>query len=188
MNNDRPVVRCVIYTRALGEYGAAELDPDGQYAACLSYINARAVDNWTVTGPLYHDDADSSSGLRRPALKRLQSQVEKGAIDRLVVYRLNCLTPSFKDLSVFMMFMNYGRCSLVVTGMQIDTSTFHGRQIVDMMMRLTGFEKAVIGQHVVLNRPPTEADVRQVLAVIAQLRATNARRNTAEKEAKPEAE
>lgn len=52
---------------------------------------------WTVHD-VYVDDGESAKDLDRPDLQRLLRDAEEGKIDVIVVYRLDRLTRSVKDL------------------------------------------------------------------------------------------
>ena len=84
-------VRCAIYTRKSTTEG---LDSDfntldAQRESAEHYIRAQAHQNWTILPARYDDGGFTGANIERPALERLMDDIERGAIDLVIVYKVD---------------------------------------------------------------------------------------------------
>jgi DNA invertase Pin-like site-specific DNA recombinase len=92
--------RCAIYTRKSSEEG---LEQDfnllhAQCEACEAYIASQKHEGWRVL-PATYDDGGSGGSIERPGLQRLLTDIQSGAIDVVVVYKVDRLTRSLMDFA-----------------------------------------------------------------------------------------
>ncbi len=95
------VVRCAIYTRVSTDQGLEQdfNSLDAQYEASQAYIRSQAHAGWTLLRGKYDDGGFSGGHTDRPALQRLLEDVRSGAIDVIVVYKVDRLTRSLADFA-----------------------------------------------------------------------------------------
>jgi hypothetical protein len=91
----KPSVRAVVYTRKSSEEGLDQEfnSLDAQYDACTSYIASQRHEGWKLGKQRFDDGGVSGGTMDRPALKALLTEVDKGLVDMIVVYKIGpCLT------------------------------------------------------------------------------------------------
>src|SRR5271154_3715084 len=93
--------RCAIYTRKSTEEGLEQdfNSLDAQREACEAYIVSQKEKGWISLSGRYDDGGYSGGTLERPALRRLLAEIENGAIDVVVVYKIDRLSRSLMDFS-----------------------------------------------------------------------------------------
>ena len=81
--------RCAIYTRkSVAEGLDMEFNTlDAQREAGENYISSQKNEGWKIIPKHYDDGGFSGGNMDRPALKELFSDIEKGLIDIVVVYK-----------------------------------------------------------------------------------------------------
>src|ERR1700694_3688197 len=94
-------VRCAIYTRKSTEEGLDQSfnSLHAQREACEAYIKRQAAEGWRVMPGPYDDGGYSGGTLQRPALEQLLTDVDRGQIDTIVVYKIDRLTRSLVDFA-----------------------------------------------------------------------------------------
>jgi len=85
-------VRCAIYTRKSTEEGLDQefSSLDAQRESAQAYIKSQAHAGWVCHSEQYDDGGFTGGNMDRPALTRLMADVEAGAIDCVVVYKVEC--------------------------------------------------------------------------------------------------
>ncbi len=110
--------RCAIYTRKSVEDGL-ELDSNSlhtQRESAELLIAGRQHECWECLPEHYDDGGFSGSSLDRPALNRLLEDIKSGKVDCVVVYKIDRLSRSPRDLSRIMeTFDEYGVCFVSVS-------------------------------------------------------------------------
>ncbi|MEW6016466.1 MAG: recombinase family protein [Pseudomonadota bacterium] len=102
-----------------------------------------ASQGWTVAG-VYTDD-QSGKDLDRPDMRRLLADWRRGLFDVVVVYRLDRLTRSSRDLEVLLQLTEEtGRGFKSVAESFIDTTTPMGRMVCRLIITFAGYEREVI--------------------------------------------
>ena len=125
MTEPKKRTRCAIYTRKSTEEGLdMEFNSlDAQREAAESYINSQRHEGWTLV-PTYYDDGGYSGGsMERPALKALMDDIEKGMIDVVVVYKVDCLSRSLSDFAKLVDLFEKYNVSFVSVTQQFNTTT-----------------------------------------------------------------
>ena len=93
--------RCAIYTRKSTEEGLEQAfnSLDAQREACEAYILSQKHEGWTTLPCAYDDGGFSGGSMDRPGLRQLLADVEAGAIDVVVVYKVDRLTRALADFA-----------------------------------------------------------------------------------------
>ena len=138
-------VRCVIYCR---KSTAAGLDReftslDNQRERGEAYI---ASQGWTLEPTRYDDGGFSGGTIERPAFRRLLADVEAGRIDAIVCYRLDRISRSLVDFVNVHEFFEKHNVALVSVTESINTSTPHGRMMVNVLLSFAQYERELIGE------------------------------------------
>src|SRR6202011_5452006 len=87
------VVRCAIYTRTSSEEGLSQEfnSLDAQRECGEAYIRSQRPSGWTLLPERYDDGGFSGASLERPALEQLLADMRAGAIDCVVLYKVDRL-------------------------------------------------------------------------------------------------
>src|SRR5213596_2855464 len=101
---DKPakkLFRCAIYTRKSTEHNLdLEFNSlDAQREACEAYIKSQAHEGWRLIRDHFDDGAFSGASLDRPPLQKVLAEIRSGAIDIIVVYKVDRLTRSLADIA-----------------------------------------------------------------------------------------
>src|ERR1700704_6077827 len=88
------MLRCAIYTRKSTEEGLEQAfnTLEAQREAAEAYIQSQRQSGWVVVPERFDDGGFSGASLERPALKELLNRIESGAIDCVVVYKVDRLS------------------------------------------------------------------------------------------------
>ncbi|MFW6108509.1 MAG: recombinase family protein, partial [bacterium] len=143
-------VRCAVYLRRSLGVGRG---PEGaslavQREAAERYIASRRAEGWTAVGGPYEDAGHSGARVGRPGLSRLLADVEVGAVDRVVVYKVDRLGRSFLDFAWVVRFLEGHGAGLVSVTERFDTGETTGRAMLNMLLAFAQFEREVLGERV----------------------------------------
>jgi DNA invertase Pin-like site-specific DNA recombinase len=144
------VLRCAIYTRKSTEHGL-ELEFNSLHAqreACEAYIKSQASEGWRVLPARYDDPAYSGGNLDRPALQRLLKDLQAGAIDIVVVYKIDRLTRSLTDFAKLVEIFEAKNVSFVAITQQFNTTTSMGRLTLNVLLSFAQFERELASERV----------------------------------------
>jgi len=139
-------MRTAIYVRVSTEEQAQEgysIDAQKEKLSQYCYLHDFTIAN------IYVDEGISGKSLERPRVKEMIKDIKKGLIDNVLIYKLDRLTRSLKDLiNLVDLFEKY---DVHFTSMseKIDTSTANGRMFLQLMGVLAEWERGVIGERVV---------------------------------------
>jgi site-specific DNA recombinase len=97
-------VRCAIYTRKSTEEGLDQefSSLDAQRESARAYIKSQASQNWICLKIPYNDGGFTGGNMDRPALQRLLADIQAGAVDCVVVYKVDRLSRSLLDFARMM--------------------------------------------------------------------------------------
>jgi len=141
-------VRCAVYTRKSTDENL-ELDfntLDAQRESAEAYIESQRGEGW-VCLPMRYDDAGFSGGtVDRPAFQRLLADVEAGAVDCIVVYKIDRLSRSLMDFARIMETLDRRGVSLVSVTQQFNTTTSMGRLTLNILLSFAQFEREIISE------------------------------------------
>ncbi|MEY4179926.1 MAG: hypothetical protein RLY70_3500 [Planctomycetota bacterium] len=115
------IIRCAIYTRQSRATAQQFSSCDAQREACAAFIGAHP--GWCWNERPYDDEGKSGESLQRAGLQRLLQDVRAGAIDRVVVHRLDRLSRRLVDCATILSELQERRVPLVVvTSPELGTS------------------------------------------------------------------
>jgi site-specific DNA recombinase len=143
-------MRCAIYTRKSSEHNLdlAFNSLDAQREACEAYIKSQAHEGWRPLRENYDDGGLSGASLDRPALQRLLSDVRRGGIDIIVVYKVDRLTRSLADFAKLVEIFDAHAVSFVSITQSFNTTSSMGRLTLNVLLSFAQFEREVIGERV----------------------------------------
>lgn len=141
-------VRCAIYTRKSTTEG---LDSDfntldAQRESAEHYVRAQAHQNWTILSTRYDDGGFTGANTERPALQRLLDDIERGAIDLVVVYKVDRLSRSLLDFARLMERFDKKGVGFVSVTQNFDTSSSMGRLVLNILLSFAQFERELISE------------------------------------------
>ncbi len=142
--------RCAIYTRKSSEEGLEQdfNSLDAQREACEAYIKSQQHEGWVLVEAPYDDGGFSGGNMNRPALVRLFSDIKAGAIDIIVVYKVDRLSRSLGDFSKMVDTFDEHEVSFASITQQFNTSTSMGRLTLNVLLSFAQFEREVTGERI----------------------------------------
>ena len=146
----RPSVRAVVYTRKSSEEGLDQEfnSLDAQYDACTSYIASQRHEGWKLGKQRFDDGGVSGGTMDRPALKALLTEVDKGLVDMIVVYKIDRLTRSLSDFARLVERLEQAGCSFVSVTQSFNTSSSMGRLTLNVLLSFAQFEREVTAERI----------------------------------------
>ncbi len=138
-------VRCAIYTRKSTEEGLDQEfnSLDAQREAGEAYIQSQRSQGWVALPDRYDDGGFSGANVDRPALQRLLRDVEAGAVDCVVVYKVDRLSRSLLDFARMVEIFDQHEVSFVSVTQQFSTTTSIGRLTLNMLLSFAQFEREI---------------------------------------------
>lgn len=142
--------RCAVYTRKSSEEGLDQdfNSIDAQRDAGHAYIASQRAEGWIPVADDYDDPAYSGGNMERPGLKRLLTDIERGLIDIVVVYKIDRLTRSLADFSKMVEVFERYDVSFVSVTQQFNTTTSMGRLMLNVLLSFAQFEREVTGERI----------------------------------------
>ena len=143
-------VRCAIYTRKSSDEGLEQdfNSLDAQREACAAYVASQASEGWSLLPDVYDDGGLSGGTLERPALQRLLADVALGAVDIIVVYKVDRLTRSLLDFARLVEALDKAGTSFVSITQSFNTTTSMGRLTLNMLLSFAQFEREVTAERI----------------------------------------
>ena len=144
------VLRCAIYTRKSSEEGLEQSfnSLDAQYEACAAYITSQRHEGWRLLPSRYDDGGFSGGHLQRPGLQQLLADIKNGAVDLVVVYKIDRLTRSLTDFSRMVEVFDQHKVSFVSVTQSFNTTTSMGRLTLNVLLSFAQFEREVTGERI----------------------------------------
>jgi DNA invertase Pin-like site-specific DNA recombinase len=109
-------------------------------------VRAMAVVQDAELAEVIIDAGESAKSLNRPGMVRLLSLVDAGAVDTVIIAKLDRLTRSVKDLAELLERFNRRGVSLVSVAESLDTGTAAGRLVLNIMTAVSQWEREAIGE------------------------------------------
>ena len=143
-------VRCAIYTRKSTEEGLDQAynSLDAQREACAAYVMSQAGEGWTILPRQYDDGGFSGGNLERPALQALLSDIDKGLVDVVVVYKIDRLTRALTDFARLVERFDKRNVSFVSVTQAFSTTTSMGRLTLNVLLSFAQFERELTTERI----------------------------------------
>ncbi len=143
-------VRCAIYTRKSSEEGLGQEfnSLDAQREACAAYIASQKHEGWVLVPEHYDDGGISGGTLERQGLKRLLKDIDAGAVDQIVVYKIDRLTRSLADFAKLVEHLDKANASFVSVTQSFNTATSMGRLTLNVLLSFAQFEREVTAERI----------------------------------------
>ena len=141
-------VRCAIYTRTSSEEGLSQEfnSLDAQRECGEAYIRSQRQAGWTLLPARYDDGGFTGANLERPALERLLADMRAGAIDCVVLYKVDRLSRSLFDFARLMQMFEEQGVSFVSVTQQFNSSTPMGRLTLHVLLSFAQFEREMVSE------------------------------------------
>jgi site-specific DNA recombinase len=150
MKDQGKIVRCAIYTRKSTEEGLEQEDSslDAQRDAAEAYVSSQKHEGREVVAKAYNDGGFTGSNMERPALQNLLADIEAGAIDCVIVYKVDRLSRSLLDFTKIVEKFDQHGVSFVSVTQQFNTSTSMGRLVLNVLLSFAQFEREMISERI----------------------------------------
>jgi len=148
--NVKRSVRCAIYTRKSSEEGLEQdfNSLDAQREACSAYVTSQKAEGWMAIADRYDDGGYSGGTLERPALRQLLKDIERGAVDVVVVYKIDRLSRSLMDFARLVEVFDRKGVTFVSVTQSFNTTTSMGRLTLNVLLSFAQFEREVTGERI----------------------------------------
>ncbi len=143
-------IRCAIYTRKSSEDGLEQdfNSLDAQHEACSAYIVSQKNEGWVQVPDRYDDGGISGGTMERPGLQRLLADIDRGAVDQILVYKIDRLTRSLADFAKIVDILDNTGASFVSVTQSFNTATSMGRLTLNMLLSFAQFEREVTAERI----------------------------------------
>lgn len=150
INMEKTPIYAAIYTRKSSEEGLEQEfnSLDAQQEACKAYIQSQKHEGWVLVEKEYSDGGISGGTMNRPGLQELLRDIGEGAVNLIVVYKIDRLTRSLSDFSKLVDILDKHHTSFVSITQQFNTSTSMGRLTLNMLLSFAQFEREIAGERV----------------------------------------
>jgi len=140
--------RCAIYTRKSTEEGLQQEfnSLDAQREAAEAYIVSQRHEGWVGVAAHYDDGGFTGGNMERPALQRLLADSARGAIDAVIVYKVDRLSRSLLDFAKMMEVFDQHQVSFASVTQQFNTATSMGRLVLNVLLSFAQFEREIISE------------------------------------------
>jgi DNA invertase Pin-like site-specific DNA recombinase len=109
-------------------------------------VRAMAVVQGAELAEVIVDAGESAKSLHRTGMERLLSLEDAGAVDVVIIAKLDRLTRSVKDLAELLERFTRRGVSLVSVAESLDTGTAAGRLVLNIMTAMSQWEREAIGE------------------------------------------
>src|SRR5580658_8793353 len=109
-------------------------------------VRAMAVVQGAELADVIVDAGESAKSLNRPGMARLMSLVDAGAVDAVIIAKLDRLTRSMKDLAELLERFTRRGVSLVSVAEAHYTRSAAGRLVLKIMISVSQWEREAIGE------------------------------------------
>lgn len=146
----RKRLRCAIYTRVSTDHGLDQdfNSLDAQREAAEAYIKSQAHEGWSLIKTAYDDGGFSGGSIERPAVQRLLTDIRSGAIDIVVVYKVDRLTRSLADFAKLVELFDAHQVSFVSVTQAFNTTNSMGRLTLNVLLSFAQFEREVTSERI----------------------------------------
>lgn len=143
-------LRCAVYSRKSTTIGLEKAfnTLDAQREACEAYIRSRALEGWTLLPEIFEDGGFTGANTDRPGFRRLLERIGQGAVDVVVVYKVDRLSRSLLDFAQVMATFNRQEVAFVSITQNFSTADPVGRLTLNMLMSFAEFEREMITERI----------------------------------------
>jgi DNA invertase Pin-like site-specific DNA recombinase len=135
--------------KAIG-YARVSTDKQADFGVSLEAqtekLRAMAVVQGAELIEMIVDAGESAKSLNRPGMARLLALVDAGAVDAVIVAKLDRLTRSVKDLAELLERFTRRGVALVSVAESLDTGSAAGRLVLNIMTAVSQWEREAIGE------------------------------------------
>lgn len=144
------VVRCAIYTRSsVGpESGLRHFTADAQREVVGAFIARHSQEGWVALAERYDDAGLTGCTMGRPALNRLLADALWGALDCVVVYRVDRVSRSFLDFGRILGTLTESGVGFVSATEPFDTRDTTGHLMLNMLEAFAQFERETLAERI----------------------------------------
>jgi len=141
-------VRCAIYTRKSTEEGLDQdfNSLDAQREATEAFIRSQRGEGLVALPERYDDGGFTGGNLDRPALDRLLADIRGGAVECVVVYKVDRLSRSLIDFARIIEVFDKHNVSFVSVTQQFNTTNSIGRLTLNILLSFAQFEREIIAE------------------------------------------
>jgi len=141
-------LRCAIYTRKSTDEGLDQEfnSLDAQREAAEAFILSQRSEGLVALPERYDDGGFSGGNVDRPALERLLADIRAGAIDCVVVYKVDRLSRSLIDFSRIVEIFDKHNVSFVSVTQHFNTTNSLGRLTLNILLSFAQFEREIIAE------------------------------------------
>lgn len=138
-------MKAIVYLRvSTEEQGKSGLGLEAQRQKALAYCQLH--DHEVVE--VVEDAGASGKSLNRPGMQRVLDAVGQGAVEVVVVAKLDRATRSVRDLGELLERFNRSKVALASVSEHLDTSTAAGRMVVGMLGVIAQWERETIVERI----------------------------------------
>jgi DNA invertase Pin-like site-specific DNA recombinase len=135
--------------KAVG-YARVSTDKQADFGVSLEAqtekVKAMAVVQGADVADVIVDAGESAKSLNRPGMVRLLALVDAGAVDTVIIAKLDRLTRSVADLAELLKRFERRGVSLVSVADSLDTRSAAGRLVLNIMVSVSQWEREAIGE------------------------------------------
>jgi len=136
-------MKAVGYIRVSTEEQAREgVSLDNQRKRIEYFCGAK---EWTL-GRIYADEGISGSSLKRDGVQELISDCKQGKFDVVVIYKLDRLTRSVKDLGTLIEMFDKSDVAFSSVSDNFDTTTANGKLVLNILGSVAQWERDIISE------------------------------------------
>ena len=141
-------LRCAIYTRKSSDEGLDQEfnSLDAQREAAEAFICSQRGEGLIALPERYDDGGFSGANLSRPALERLLADIRSGAVECVVVYKVDRLSRSLIDFARIIEIFEKHNVNFVSVTQQFNTTNSLGRLTLNILLSFAQFEREIISE------------------------------------------
>jgi site-specific DNA recombinase len=117
-------------------------------AGLLSRGRSKRAEGWIPVTDDYDDPGFSGGTMERPSLRRLLTDIERGKLDIIVVYKIDRLSRSLADFARMVEIFDRHGVSFSAVTQQINSATSMGRLMLNVLLSFAQFEREVTGERI----------------------------------------